>query len=306
MSEEKTMKKTSQLFRLLVALAALVVSSLATAGTITYFHNDLAGSPVAATNASGQVIWKEKYRPYGERIVNSPASADNEVWFTSRRQDANAGLVYMGARYYDPVAGRFLSPDPSLFNENNVHSHNRYVYGNNNPNRYVDPDGRNPILIAMGIGALIGGGVNAISQYAATGTMRWQGIGGVIDAAGDGMLFGLAGVRSGAAATEASTAGAAEAKAAGTAAEAAKKAAIDANKLNHIFGLPEHNLEGVVAHYGSQEKAFEALKSATEIAVKASGTNGAFETTVQAGGANVTVRGVVIDGTVKIGTAFIP
>jgi len=147
MSEEKTMKKTSQLIRFLLALAALLVSSLAGAGTTTYFHNDLAGSPVAATNASGQMIWKEKYRPYGERIVNSPASADNEVWFTSRRQDVDTGLVYMGARYYDPVAGRFISTDPKTFDEKNEHSFNRYAYANNNPYVYVDPDGRMGIVI---------------------------------------------------------------------------------------------------------------------------------------------------------------
>ena len=32
--------------------------------------------------------------------------------------------------------------DPVGVDENNVHSHNRYAYANNNPYRYVDPDGR--------------------------------------------------------------------------------------------------------------------------------------------------------------------
>jgi RHS repeat-associated protein len=97
---------------------------------------------VAATNASGQVIWRESYRPYGERLTNAPASADNEVWFTSRRQDVETGLVYMGARYYEPIVGRFISKDPVGFNESNLHSFNRYAYANNNPYRYIDPDGR--------------------------------------------------------------------------------------------------------------------------------------------------------------------
>ena len=46
----------------------------------------------------------------------------------------------MQARYYDPVIGRFYSNDPIGFRD--VHSFNRYAYANNNPYKYVDPDGR--------------------------------------------------------------------------------------------------------------------------------------------------------------------
>jgi uncharacterized protein RhaS with RHS repeats len=46
----------------------------------------------------------------------------------------------MQARYYDPVIGRFYSNDPVGFS--NVHNFNRYAYANNNPYKYVDPDGR--------------------------------------------------------------------------------------------------------------------------------------------------------------------
>lgn len=128
-----------------VAMIAAALSSLfATAGTITYFHNDLLGSPIAATNASGQVIWRESYRPYGERLTNDANDSANNVWFTSRRQDAETGLVYMGARYYEPVVGRFMGVDPKLPDEANPHSFNRYAYANNNPLKYTDPDGREP------------------------------------------------------------------------------------------------------------------------------------------------------------------
>ena len=48
--------------------------------------------------------------------------------------------MYMQARYYDPVIGRFYSNDPVGFS--NVHNFNRYAYANNNPYKYVDPDGR--------------------------------------------------------------------------------------------------------------------------------------------------------------------
>jgi RHS repeat-associated protein len=129
------------------ALALILAPAFADAGTVTYYHNDLAGNPVAATNSQGQVIWRESYRPYGERTVNSAAAQDNKIWFTSRPQDASTGLVYMGARYYDPVVGRFVSTDPLSFDEKNPHSFNRYAYANNNPYRYRDPDGAQALPI---------------------------------------------------------------------------------------------------------------------------------------------------------------
>ena len=139
-----------------VFAVAGMVPGLAAAG-ITYYHNDIAGSPVVATNESGQVVWRESYRPYGERTVNSAAALPNKVWFTSRRQDAETGLVYMGARYYDPVVGRFVSKDPVGFDEKNLHSFNRYAYANNNPYKFRDPDGRAGVLIAAEAGLLLGG-----------------------------------------------------------------------------------------------------------------------------------------------------
>lgn len=47
----------------------------------------------------------------------------------------------MQARYYDPVIGRFYSNDPVGFDILNVHTFGRYTYGNNNPYKFVDPNG---------------------------------------------------------------------------------------------------------------------------------------------------------------------
>src|SRR5258706_12143121 len=93
------MKTMNSLKRCLRGLAVLVLAApgLSGAGTITYYHNDLLGSPVAATNAAGQVIWRESYRPYGERTVSDSNAVANKMWFTSRRQDQETGLVYIGA-----------------------------------------------------------------------------------------------------------------------------------------------------------------------------------------------------------------
>src|SRR5215831_248189 len=131
-----------------VALAALCVllTQFSIAGElITYYHNDLQGSPIAATDSRGYVMWRSTYEPYGEKIQlpnDYLASVDNKRGFTSHVQDVETGLVYMQARHYDPVIGRFLSVDPVGFKEDNLQTANHYAYGNNNPFKFVDPDGR--------------------------------------------------------------------------------------------------------------------------------------------------------------------
>lgn len=128
-------------------LLGVLASSFAIADTITYFHNDIVGSPIAASNASSNVIWREAFRPYGERLQMEPPSATNAIWFASRREDARTELVYMGARWYDPRIGRFLATDPVRFRDSSLLSFNRYSYANNNPYKFIDPDGQVDIYI---------------------------------------------------------------------------------------------------------------------------------------------------------------
>jgi RHS repeat-associated protein len=110
-------------------------------------HHDFAGSAIGATDINGAVIWKEDYKPYGERVQNAPLAAGNRQFFTGKPLDADTGLSYMGARYYDPAMGRFMGIDPVGFQEGNLHSFNRYAYANNNPYRFVDPDGNEPVEV---------------------------------------------------------------------------------------------------------------------------------------------------------------
>jgi RHS repeat-associated protein len=127
--------------------------------TVTFLHSDAAGNALAATDETGNALWKEAYRPYGRRVRFEAGSAGARLWFHGKAQDAETGLQYFGARYYDPFLGRFYGADPKGFDEGNIHSFNRYAYGNNNPLRYRDPDGRAAGLIVLEVGgaALIGG-----------------------------------------------------------------------------------------------------------------------------------------------------
>ncbi|WP_223866502.1 RHS repeat domain-containing protein, partial [Candidatus Enterovibrio escicola] len=57
----------------LIILITLVISQFVIAETVTYFHTDALGTPVAATDESGNVLWREHYSPFGEKLENSQA-----------------------------------------------------------------------------------------------------------------------------------------------------------------------------------------------------------------------------------------
>jgi len=112
---------------------------------ITYYHDDVTGSPVAGSDVNGNVVWREDYTPYGERRQEQVSGASNRRWFTGHPHEDYTGLTYMGARHYDPMIGRFMSVDPVAPSGENQFSFSRYAYGNNNPFRYIDPDGRETV-----------------------------------------------------------------------------------------------------------------------------------------------------------------
>ena len=74
------------------------------------------------------------------------------------------GLINMNARLYDPVLGRFLSPDPYVQMPDFTQNFNRYSYCLNNPLKYVDKDGKILWFIPV-IAAVVGGGVNLVANW---------------------------------------------------------------------------------------------------------------------------------------------
>jgi len=93
-------------------------------------------------------LWRSHYQPFGDKAFSAGAVTPikNQQWFTGKPHEESTGLSYFGARWYDPVLGRFTAMDPVDWNESNpIHSFNRYAYANNNPFKFVDPDGRDSI-----------------------------------------------------------------------------------------------------------------------------------------------------------------
>lgn len=128
----------------LMLLWLLMLAPLAQAGTKHYYYTDPQGTPLAKADAQGNIVERYEYTPYGVPVP-SVGAAPNGPGYTGHVNDPESGLVYMQARYYDPAVGRFLSVDSVAAAENPAGAFNRYWYANNNPYRYIDPDGRESV-----------------------------------------------------------------------------------------------------------------------------------------------------------------
>ncbi|MBI4208544.1 MAG: RHS repeat-associated core domain-containing protein [Deltaproteobacteria bacterium] len=112
---------------------------------MSYVHSDHLGSTSVATNEGGNVQQVAIYSPYGEiltpHLSSSPQRGEERGegatphLYTGQEFDAEDGLHYYGARYYDPMLSRFLSVDP-VFD-----GFTSYGYVGNNPILWVDPTG---------------------------------------------------------------------------------------------------------------------------------------------------------------------
>jgi RHS repeat-associated protein len=165
---------------LVTTLGLLGAGEAFAARTTTYYHNDGLGSVVAATNDAGQVLWRKDYAPFGEQIDTTPDTERQS--YTGKSHDDVTGLTYFGGRYYDPQIARFMSVDPVGFVDNNTMSFNRYLYVNNNPYKYVDPDGE---FLNFALKFAFDVAVNVAFNYVTTGEMN---VGGALKESALGLL----------------------------------------------------------------------------------------------------------------------
>ncbi len=129
-----------------------------------FYHPDHLGSTEFVTDTDGELYEHAQYFPSGETWVRQGDNADRLPWlFTSQELDAETGLYYLNARYYDPRVGVFASTDPALsaeylsstghepgmrgvYDPRNLSS---FCYSHNSPIVYSDPGGRCPPCVAV-------------------------------------------------------------------------------------------------------------------------------------------------------------
>ncbi len=122
-----------------------------------YMLTDHLGSPDVIFNSSMWVTERLSFDPWGLRRnadwspPTAPDMNESPTGFTGHEMDDAQSLVNMNARIYDPVMGRFLSPDSMIPGPYDPQSFNRYSYVNN-PLSLVDPTGISRQVQMMVIG----------------------------------------------------------------------------------------------------------------------------------------------------------
>ena len=99
-------------------------------------HTDWRGAPVAVTDAAAKVVWRAEVDIWHRADV---ATADFTLNLRGSNQyfDAETGLHYNIARYFDPESGRYLTPDPL----GQAGGRNLYAFAEGDPVNNVDPFG---------------------------------------------------------------------------------------------------------------------------------------------------------------------
>ena len=118
-----------------------------------YHVNDYLCSVRVVTDADGEVLERNDYSGFGKRLASSAvtpvAGSANRYRFSGKEEQGFAGVPWQdfGARMYDPDLARWTTPDPLAEKYPGI---SPYVYCNDNPVNFVDPDGRNPIYNRFG------------------------------------------------------------------------------------------------------------------------------------------------------------
>ncbi len=133
-------------------------------GNIYYYLYDHLGSVIALTDEEGNIVNEYEYDAWGN-ITKEIGNILNPFRFTGREWDDESGFYCYRARYYDPVIGRFISKDPVTNSSLNLLSQNRYIYVNNNPQRYTDPLGLFPNPICEFFSNLLGPTADALTNF---------------------------------------------------------------------------------------------------------------------------------------------
>jgi len=115
--------------------------------TMYYVLSDHLGSLTAIVNASASEVRNYSFNAWGTpRDASDWTKPDTSYLFAGRgftghEHLTDFNLINMNGRVYDPIIGRFLSPDPFVQAPGYPNSYNRYSYALNNPLRFIDPSG---------------------------------------------------------------------------------------------------------------------------------------------------------------------
>ena len=136
-------------------------------GSMYYVLTDHLGSWERVLDGNKNTVQATHFDPWGNRMGFTAWDTPQTVayftfdrGFTGHEHYDDFGVINANARIYDPVIGRFFSPDPFVQAPDFTQSFNRYSYCMNNPVMYSDPDGEfvwAPVIIGAMVSAYFGG-----------------------------------------------------------------------------------------------------------------------------------------------------
>ncbi|HEY7550089.1 MAG TPA: RHS repeat-associated core domain-containing protein, partial [Hyphomicrobiaceae bacterium] len=113
-----------------------------------YFHADHLGSIAVITDEVGVVkerlsydAWGLRRNPDGTPDPSGSITSQSNRGFTGQEHLEAVGLIHMNGRVYDPLLGRFGTPDPTTEAPFSTQGWNRYSYVGNSPLNFTDPSG---------------------------------------------------------------------------------------------------------------------------------------------------------------------
>ena len=113
--------------------------------TAQYFYYDILGSLGAVGDQSGSITGTYRYDPWGAVIEQTGFDTNHSyIGKYGVTDEPEAGLIHMGARFYDPAAGTFLQTDPVKGSISNPYTMVPYIYALNDPVNLIDPAGEMP------------------------------------------------------------------------------------------------------------------------------------------------------------------
>ncbi len=105
-------------------------------GEVYHYHLDHLGTPQELSDQYGKIVWKARYKTYGNVAYKEVDEVENNIRFQGQYFDEESGLHYNRHRYYDPNIGQFTTQDPIGL----LGGVNNYQYAPN-PTGWIDPFG---------------------------------------------------------------------------------------------------------------------------------------------------------------------
>ena len=147
-------------------------------------------------NSSGEYVTIEAGYQYNDTsITNRFVAYKNPFRYRSYYYDFETGLYYLNSRYYNPEIGRFINADSIDIldsTKNSINGINLYIYCNNNPVNYYDPNGTFLIALILGFLAattIVGAVVGGVTAYK-SGARGWDLVGKIFLGAAFGLALG--------------------------------------------------------------------------------------------------------------------